>query len=134
GGAWRRPRGESRGPAGWGGGSPPRRPGRPGRAAPGGGGARVPWGWRAPAASRSATVSFSITTTRSGGPADLASANRLLLPPISARRLVRIAVTPIDNHLLPNGLPRGQAAIAVFPCCSCSIRARQAEGVVCRLG
>jgi len=41
---------------------------------------------------------------------------------------------PIDNHLLANGLPRRQAAIAVFPCCSCSVRPRQAENVLGEVG
>src|SRR5262249_3278326 len=41
---------------------------------------------------------------------------------------------PIDNHLLANGLPRRQAAFAVFPCCSCSIRPRQAENMLGEVG
>src|SRR5262245_1712366 len=90
--------------------------------------------YRATAASRSATVSFSITNMRWGAPAELASANRLLLPPISPRRVVRIAAIPIDNHLLANGLRRRQARTAVFPCCSCSVRPRQAKNVLGEVG
>src|SRR5262249_58138496 len=86
------------------------------------------------AGSGRATVLFWIPNGRWGAPADWASATRLLLPPISATRVVRIAASPIDNHLLANGLPRRQARTAIFPCCSCSIRPRQAENVLGEVG
>src|SRR5262249_61484148 len=116
-------------------GAPPRSPRAPaGAGAARGGRAPSSWGSRTPAASRSAPVSFSITNMRWGAPPELASANRLLLPPISPRRVVRIAAIPIDNHLLANELRRRQARTAVFPCCSCSVRPRQAKNVLGEVG
>src|SRR5262245_19420102 len=88
------------------------------------------------AASRSATVSLSITAIRSGRPAELASAKRLLLPPISARRLSVIAALPrLTTLSLANRLPCRQDGTHGFPLgCGGSIRPRHAENVLGEVG
>src|SRR5262245_102149 len=88
------------------------------------------------AASRSATVSLSTTAIRSGRPAELASAKRLLLPPISARRLSVIAALPrLTTLSLANRLPFRQPGMHRFPLrCGGSIRPRHAENVLGEIG